>query len=575
MEDLDVNAILEEFELPLDSDADDLLGDEDELWEPDDIIQSNQAGQNEDVTDAGNIESINSNTNAHLGSINNRQHVWLVKDNDLSVNAPKFTGKEKCHISGEMPIDFFKYMFPDNYLQTIVEQSNLYAVQNGKENFNLSIDELKVFIGINFVTTYLRYSRLRQYWSPKHGMRMSLVADNMSYARFCAIRRYLHFVDNDKNDSTDKLQKLRPVLDHLKQVFRNAIDPNEHLSIDEMIIPFKGKSAVKQYIRGKPHPWGYKVWVLATSFGYVLDFEVYQGKSSVRPDPSELGIIGDLVMRLSESVRDKYHKLFFDNLFTSIPLLTALKEVKIFSSGTIRTNRLAGAEKKLVPATELKKKPRGSSSVVTSQTTNISIVRWFDNSPVHTASVFAGAEPVGTVERWNNKDKIYEIIPRPYSIELYNKHMGGVDLMDSLVGLYRHTIKDKRWYMRIFYHFCQVSVVNCWLLWKNNPENEKLDLLEFKSSIATSLIYCGASKLKKRGRPSLEANLSAAKKRAVNKAPSELRLDGGDHYPCKTEGKYAALCHLKECRRKTRYKCMRCNEPLCPECFFQFHTRKI
>lgn len=152
--------------------------------------------------------------------------------------------------------------------------------------------------------------------------------------------------------------------------------------------------------------------------------------------------------------------------------------------------------------------------------------------------------------------------------------MGGVDLMDSLVGLYRHTLRHKRWYFRIFHHILNVAVINSWILWKMDPENESLDLLEFKSSVSTSLIYQGSSdSSKKRGRPSLSFQEPAVKKRVRIQAATELRRDGSNHYPAKTEGKYAAKCHLYGCPRKTRYICSKCKEALCPECFEAFHSR--
>lgn len=593
--------------LPSDSE-DDISADDDELWVPESevshrshrtaVTQSNGNSQQNSESDseseseylaeyphlqAVGVASLSSEEPSSSsvpvqrtmkGKFKPRPEIWVAnKDNDFADGIPVFTGVKKCRISGEMPIDYFTNMFPDSFLNSIVDETNKYAVQCGKENLALTLGELKVFLGINLVITYLRYSRLRQYWSPQHGMRLPLVADNMSYSRFSMIRKYIHFADNFKkpSDCNDRLYKLRPVIEQLRQAFRDAVDPEEFLSIDEMMIPFKGASSLKQYLRSKPHPWGYKVWVLATASGFVLDFEIYQGNPGGKKQSSELGVIGDVVVRLCETVQTKNHKLFFDNLFTSVALLNKLKELGIFASGTIRANRLAGADNKLTSITELKKQPRGSHSVCTSQQSNISITRWHDSSAVHVASTFAGVVPLGNTRRWNMKEKKYEVIPRPYSIEVYNKHMGGVDLIDSLVGLYRHTVRDKRWYMRIFYHFLQVAVVNCWLLWKMNDE-EKMDLLEFKSSIATSLIYTGESKQGKRGRPSsVEIGLPVRKKRVHHRASEELRKDGGGHFPEKTDSKYASVCHLRECKRKTRYKCMRCKEPLCPECFAKFH----
>ncbi|KAL3225718.1 hypothetical protein MRX96_025643 [Rhipicephalus microplus] len=48
-------------------------------------------------------------------------------------------------------------------------------------------------------------------------------------------------------------------------------------------------------------------------------------------------------------------------------------------------------------------------------------------------------------------------------------------------------------------------------------------------------------------------------------------LDGGRHFPKKSEQKYASRCRSLACRSKTRYLCGRCNVPLCRECFQSFH----
>jgi hypothetical protein len=46
----------------------------------------------------------------------------------------------------------------------------------------------------------------------------------------------------------------------------------EHNSVDEMMVNFKGKSTIKQYIRGKPNPWGFKLWGRAGISGLTLIF---------------------------------------------------------------------------------------------------------------------------------------------------------------------------------------------------------------------------------------------------------------------------------------------------------------
>jgi len=55
-----------------------------------------------------------------------------------------------------------------------------------------------------------------------------------------------------------------------------SIPPEDHNTVDEIMVNFKGRSPIKQYIRGKPNPWGFKLWGRA---GILYDFDVDQGAS--------------------------------------------------------------------------------------------------------------------------------------------------------------------------------------------------------------------------------------------------------------------------------------------------------
>ncbi|KAK3785905.1 hypothetical protein RRG08_064168 [Elysia crispata] len=55
------------------------------------------------------------------------------------------------------------------------------------------------------------------------------------------------------------------------------IIPKEKHSIDDVIVAFKGRSGLKQYIRSKPNRWGYKLWARTGGSGILHDFDVYQG----------------------------------------------------------------------------------------------------------------------------------------------------------------------------------------------------------------------------------------------------------------------------------------------------------
>jgi hypothetical protein len=50
---------------------------------------------------------------------------------------------------------------------------------------------------------------------------------------------------------------VRLFVDSIKSRFRE-IEVEEYNAVDELIIPFKGRSSLKQYVRNKPHKWGIK-----------------------------------------------------------------------------------------------------------------------------------------------------------------------------------------------------------------------------------------------------------------------------------------------------------------------------
>lgn len=164
----------------------------------------------------------------------------------------------------------------------------------------------------------------RLYWNSQS--RYELIGDTMPRRRFGKLRSYLHFVDNTyalpKNHADhDKLFKIRPFLNSICNNFRK-IAVEENSVVDEIMVPFKGMSSMKQYIKNKPHKWGIKIFAIASQCGIIHDFEIYVGKKTIPSKTSKLGISGDIVIRLADCV-PKYqnYKLCFDNWFTSYSLI--------------------------------------------------------------------------------------------------------------------------------------------------------------------------------------------------------------------------------------------------------------
>lgn len=569
------------------SEEDDDDTDIDETWTPTKKKQglvipetdSDESDDCRDLNDDTNVEADKQHTSKPSKTIdkNSKQpeRQWTQnKDNLWGNNSPQFLNQETDLVDGLTPADYFKAMFPPDLLDIIVTESNKYA-----SSFNIDLKltraELEVFLGINIMMTYIRYPNTRMYWSSNQAIRFNYIADSMGINRYELIRRYLHFNDNEvvAPDNKDKLIKIRPVLNALHDSFARSKIPGEFQSIDEMICPFKGRSSIKQFIKNKPHKWGFKIWVLADMSGYVSCFEVYQGASThIQSDKNtSLGPVGDMILRITHDIQHHNYKLFMDNFFASLPLIVELQKVQIYALGTIRGNRIPQSKYFLKDAEELKKEGRGAMSYATSND-NITAIRWIDSGPVHVVSNFVGAEPVDTAKRFDKSQNKFIDVKRPAAVAMYNKYMGGVDMADRMIAHYPHTTKNKRWYLRLFFHFLNIAIVNSWIMYRN-ARDPHTPLVTFKAELAECMIQRGLSEIntKKRGRPTATGTTPPPKRKCATKAGPYVRFDGKDHYPVKVEAKNAPRCHDVNCRSRTRYFCKKCEEPVCPECMENFH----
>jgi len=261
---------------------------------------------------------------------------------------------------------------------------------------------------------------------------------------------------------------MRPLIEMLRLRIL-SVPLEEHLSADEQIVPFKGHSVLKQYMPKKPHKWGYKMFVLSGVSGFAYDIELYSGKqdNTLTEGETDCGASSNVVTRLARNIPDgANYKLYFDNYFNSPDLQLSLAKRKILSLGTVRTNRLPGSQ--LPTEVQLKKMGRGAHVKKVTQVGSVemSVTQWFDNRPVTFLSTLVGARPVGTVRRWSKSDNAMIQVFCPKVVGTYNKHMGGVDLLDSLIGLDQCRTRSRKWYRRIFFRLCDLTVVNAWLLYK-------------------------------------------------------------------------------------------------------------
>lgn len=107
------------------------------------------------------------------------------------------------------------------------------------------------------------------------------------------------------------------MIQKLNEKFQDIRYPGEYLSVDESMIRCKGRCSFKQYNPIKPIKRGYKLWCLADNDGYIFKFSVYTGKGE-NSEPSlrkAFRLDGEVVLKLTDHLHNKFHKVFFDNYF--------------------------------------------------------------------------------------------------------------------------------------------------------------------------------------------------------------------------------------------------------------------
>ena len=83
---------------------------------------------------------------------------------------------------------------------------------------------------------------------------------------------------------------------------------------------------------------GIRLWVIAGSkTGYTCDFSVYTGSGDDLVH-KEHGFGYNVVMSLSSSFANQGYQMFFDNIYTSLPLVIDLFKIGITSCSTVAEN---------------------------------------------------------------------------------------------------------------------------------------------------------------------------------------------------------------------------------------------
>ena len=180
------------------------------------------------------------------------------------------------------PLGYFLLFFNVDLCDSIIEMTNVYALQLVEEKTTakkmkpnsrmrtwkpLDRLELFAFVALQLLMGVKQLPEIQSYWSTDPKLQSPIFGKTMSRNRFQGILRCIHFVDNKKdfvNAESDRLWKVRPLLNHFNSVMQ-LYTPGPNLAIDEQNVLWRGRLLFRQYLPGKRHKYGIKLYLICES----------------------------------------------------------------------------------------------------------------------------------------------------------------------------------------------------------------------------------------------------------------------------------------------------------------------
>jgi len=145
---------------------------------------------------------------------------------------------------------------------------------------NIMHDKILCYISILYLSGYNKLLSKKSFWDSMDDMKNVVASNAMCQNRFMQICRFIHYAKNTKIDTRDKAWKIRSLMNLIKNKCLENFVPQKHLAYNKSMVKYFGNP--KQFIRGKPIRFGYKMWCINTKDGYFVNFDLYQSK-----DPCE------------------------------------------------------------------------------------------------------------------------------------------------------------------------------------------------------------------------------------------------------------------------------------------------
>jgi hypothetical protein len=459
------------------------------------------------------------------------------RDIKLPAN-PKKSALGKTHLKPEAhklfdsPLNSFLAFLPIPIWETMVKESNRFCEQQRKLNSNhwisghpwshdLTLQELMTFMSILIEMT-LHPTPGRAYTYMWQHPTLYPFTTAMSVTRFRQIRCIIHLCDNEsdsnKTKDADRLSKIRPLLQILKETLPIYLNIGDDLALDEASVPSKSKFGRFLILYNPMKPGGkyhYRFYFVCDSDNYnLLRFTMHTKNNSDLADgfnvsildldsgeymngpPSQMvppgaephvstnqgydeskseekvvdntvldeeeGKITTLMLDLLKPYHGSFRTINIDRFYNGPLAAISLLQKGILCRGTVLTSRRFTPSSIRFTQPQANRSVRGSFRMAVSVKEHMSIFGWNDGNGVHMLSTADGTE-IGTVTR--QIKAVSKVITAPKVVKLYNDGMQGVDRHDQLRTLFslatRHQFR--KYYVTLMMALIDFALVNAYL----------------------------------------------------------------------------------------------------------------
>ncbi|XP_062375807.1 piggyBac transposable element-derived protein 5 [Sardina pilchardus] len=370
-------------------------------------------------------------------------------------------------------MDFFQLFVPDNAIQNMVTQTNMYA-KKYQERFgsdegwtSVTLPEMKAFLGFVTSTSVHRCESVLSIWSSGFFSNRS-IALKMSQARFEKILKYFHIVAfRSSHGSSQGLYKIQPFLDSLQQSFGCAFRPSQTQVIHEPLIdedPVFITTCTERELR-KRKKRKFSLWVRqCTSTGFICQISVHL-KEGPGPDgldtlKNKLQLHSLVAKQLCQSLSGRNSVIFTGPSITSLNLFQDFEKQEIYCCGLLSTKKsdCTGLPQSMLINAD---GPQARGQSRTMMKGDMSLISWYNKGNFRFLTNAYSPTKQGVIIKRKSGE-----IPCPLAVEAFAAHLSYICKYDDKYSKYFIFHKPNKTWQQVFWLTISIAINNAYILYK-------------------------------------------------------------------------------------------------------------